>query len=33
MNGPFVSIWPICERNEEKQTKKNLESLGRKNAL
>jgi hypothetical protein len=30
MNGLFVSIWPICERNGEKRKKENL---GRKNAL
>jgi len=31
MNGPFVSIWLICERNGEKRKEK--ENLGRKNAL
>jgi hypothetical protein len=35
MNGPFVSIWHICERNGEKRKKRkrNLGSLEKKNAL
>jgi len=34
MNGPFVSIWLICERNGEKR-KERKENLGnaKKNAL
>jgi hypothetical protein len=32
MNGPFASIWPICERNGEKRKKRKRGSL-EKNAL